>query len=70
MFFYKTAFYVAVEKENIDIIKLLLSNDKIDVNIPCISLYFFLNRIINQILKLDSKSCISITFKRIYFNHI
>ena len=31
--FYKTALYRAVEKENIDIIKLLLVNDKIDLNI-------------------------------------
>lgn len=30
---YKTAFHIAVEKENIDIIKLLLTNDKIDINI-------------------------------------
>ena len=29
----KTALYYAVEKENIEIIQLLLSNDKIDVNI-------------------------------------
>ena len=29
----KTALYHAVEKENIEIIQLLLSNDKIDVNI-------------------------------------
>ena len=32
----KTVFYSAIEKENIEIIKLLLSNDKIDVNIPYI----------------------------------
>ena len=32
--FNKTAFYLAVEKENIDIIKLLLANTKLDVNIP------------------------------------
>ena len=30
---YKTAFYLAVEKENIEIIKLLLTNYKIDINI-------------------------------------
>ena len=30
---YKTALYLAVEKKNLKIIKLLLSNDKIDVNI-------------------------------------
>ena len=38
MIFFKTALYLAVEKENIDIIKLLLTNDKIDVNI--INIYF------------------------------
>lgn len=31
--FYKTALFLAVEKENIDIVKVLLMNDKIDVNI-------------------------------------
>ena len=33
LIFHKTALYLAVEKENIKIIKLLLSNNKIDVNI-------------------------------------
>ena len=28
--------YLAVEKENIEIIKLLLTNDKIDINLACI----------------------------------
>ena len=32
----KTALYLAVEKENNEITKLLLNNDKIDVNIPYI----------------------------------
>ena len=40
-FFYKTALYLAVENESIDIIKLLLSNDKIDVNILNILIFFF-----------------------------
>ena len=30
---YKTALYLAVEKENLEIIKLLLNNDKIDISI-------------------------------------
>ena len=30
---YKTALYLAVEKENIEIIKLLLTNDKLDINL-------------------------------------
>lgn len=33
MIFYKTALYAAVEKENIDIIELLLTNEKININI-------------------------------------
>ena len=33
MVFYKTALCHAVEKENTEIVKLLLSSDKIDVNI-------------------------------------
>lgn len=36
MKFYKTALYIAVEKENYEIIKLLLENKKLDVNIPAI----------------------------------
>ena len=32
-YFNKTALFQAVEKENIEIIKLLLTNDNIDVNI-------------------------------------
>lgn len=38
MIFNKTAFYLAVEKKNIEIINLLLSDQKVDVNIPCILL--------------------------------
>lgn len=36
MKFYKTALYIAVEKEYYEIIKLLLENKKLDVNIPAI----------------------------------
>lgn len=32
MFFDKTALHIAVEKENIDIVKLLLQNSEIDIN--------------------------------------
>ena len=39
---YKTALYCAVEKENIDIVKLLLTNDKIDVNILNILFIFYI----------------------------
>lgn len=38
---YNTALHMAVKKERIEIIKLLLSNDKIDVNIPFV-LYIFI----------------------------
>lgn len=31
--FYKTALYLAVEKENIEIIKVFLDKDKLDINI-------------------------------------
>lgn len=34
--FDKTSFYEAVEKGNIEIIKILLTNPKIDINIPMI----------------------------------
>ena len=39
---YKIPLYFAVEKENIEIIKLLLSNDKIDVNILYILILNFI----------------------------
>ena len=33
IYFYKTPLYFAIEKENIEIIKLLLTNDKLNINI-------------------------------------
>ena len=42
----KTALYHAVEKENIEIIQLLLSNDRIDVNVlNILSIIFILFKI-------------------------
>ena len=39
--FYITALYLAVDKGNIEIIKLLLSNDKLDINIMNVfNIYF------------------------------
>ena len=38
----KTALYLAVEKENIEIVKLLLMNDKLDMNIINILNIFFI----------------------------
>lgn len=35
IFFYKTALIIAVEKNNAEIVRLLLSNKDIDVNIQC-----------------------------------
>lgn len=40
--FYETTLYLAVENENIEIVKLLLSNDNIDVNVGYIFNYNFL----------------------------
>ena len=40
--FYRTILYLAIEKENVEIVKLLLSNDKIDANIPYIFGFFYI----------------------------
>lgn len=37
--FHKTALTIAIEKANIEIIKLLLTNNKLDVNVPYIPIY-------------------------------
>ena len=42
LYIYKTAIFLAVERENIEIVKLLLTNDKLDVNIQYILLIIFL----------------------------
>lgn len=60
-YFYKTALFEAVMRNNIEIIKLLLSYDKIDVNILNIILFFF-----NEIIYIY----ISIAFKSTYLNEI
>ena len=39
--FYKTAFCLAVEKENIEIIKLLLTNESLDINLHNILMNIF-----------------------------
>ncbi len=41
-FFDKTALYLAIEKENIEIVKLLLSNEKLDINIINIFIFIYL----------------------------
>ena len=48
VYFYKTALYLAIEKKNIEIIKILLLNDNINVNIPYIPT-FILYKIQNHI---------------------
>ena len=55
-----TALYLAVEKGNIEIVKLLLNNDKLDINLG----YIFHNFLYNF------KSYLSITFKIISLNKI
>lgn len=68
----KTALHLAVEDGNIEIVKLLLQRDDIDINLPAIfkkllnkipKLYFnailireFLNKIHNQIIQSNFKS--------------
>ena len=61
--------FAAVEKENIEIVKLLLSNEQIDVNIINISTKYF-NYISKQIFQLHFKTNISIEFQNKYFNNI
>ena len=54
--FYKTALHIAVEKENFEIVQLLLSHDKIDINIQSISynkIYEILNKSFHYIQKQD-----------------
>ena len=36
MNFYKTILCIAIEKGNTEIVKLLLTNNKLDINLPCI----------------------------------
>lgn len=52
---YSTALYLAVKKENIEIIKLLLTNDKLDINILSILKYIIYSDIENLIFKCNSK---------------
>ena len=59
---YKTALYLAVENENIEIIKLLLTNNRLDINVLNILYLFFLkfhniffNIIQNHIFQWNSK---------------
>ena len=60
---------MAVEKENIEIIKLLLTNDKLNINLFSI-LNIFIIKIQNHICQLHSKSFHFLTLKIISFNEI
>ena len=59
--FNKTAFYFAVEKENMKIIKLLLQNNNLNVNIPYILIHFLL---------IKFKLYLQIAFNNLNFNII
>ena len=51
--FYKTAIFIAVQNQFIDVVKLLLSSDKIDINLMCTDkIYFY---------------CINNVYKILYF---
>ena len=58
---YKTPLFGAIEKNNIEIVKLLLTNDKLDINLGYILIQIF-NKIQNFMF--------SMKFKIIYFNKI
>ena len=60
---YITSLYTAIEKENDEIVKLLLTNDKLDINIINISKYVFFNIILNEAFQWYSKWYISMEFK-------
>ena len=83
---YKTPLYLAVDKGNIEIIKLLLNNDKLDINFLNILNIFYIKfkwylsiKFHNHIFKYNSKiiyinkiqkSYLLIGFKIISFNYI
>lgn len=50
--FNKAPLYAAVEKENYDIVRLLCSNDKLDINLLNKITFFLFNDIYNPIFKL------------------
>ena len=75
--FNKTALYLAVEKENVEIVKLLISNNKIDPNIICILSYYYykihnksFNYIQHQIIQSHFTTNHSMKFHIKSFNYI
>lgn len=83
---YRTALYAAVKKENVEIIKLLIRIDSIDVHIHNIFIYFnwwnwmsyisiafkieYFNIIHKQVFKFSSWKYVLIKFKVTYLNYI
>lgn len=65
----KSSLFAAIEKENIDIVKLLLLNEKIDVNIPNIwNSYLSWN--LKLSISIQLKKYILMSLKINYFNAI
>ena len=64
IFIYKTPLYKAVEKENIKIIKLLLTNKNLDINIP------YVYKIQNQTFQYNYKSNFNKITINIFLNNI
>lgn len=52
--FHQTALYGAIEENNIEIVKLLLSNEKLNINILNV-LYCFINKINMKIIERNSR---------------
>lgn len=57
-YFYKTPLFLAIDKRNVEIVKLLLSNPEIEVNISCIlnlnflAYYIHILQFANEVQKL------------------
>lgn len=41
LYFYQSLLFIAVENDNIEIVKLLLSNDKTDINFTNVNIQYF-----------------------------
>lgn len=68
--FYETALFKAVECDNVEMVKLLISNDKIDVNIPYIPIYFYFYEIDKLNILHYSKLKTLMEFKNMHINRI
>ena len=45
LFYYKSALYIAIENENVEIVKLILLNDNVRINRPYVRIHHFLIRL-------------------------